>query len=122
MKHDSIQTYIALRESLLKERATLEAKLSRINEALKSDGHVPAVRAAKPTSPKPAKRTKNRLSLKAAITEVTKAKPLTKPEILAAVKKLGYKFGGAKPINSLNVVLYSKRQFKNSGGKFGPAS
>ncbi len=121
MKHDPIQTYIAVREFLLKERATLEARLSRINEAFNTDGHGTAVRAAKP-SPKPAKRTKNRLSLKAAINEVTKAKPLTKPEILTAVKKLGYKFGSDKPINSLNVVLYSNRQFKNSGGKFSPAS
>ena len=121
MKHDPIQTYIALRESLLTERATLEARLSRINAALKTDGHGTVAPAPKP-SPKPAKRTKNRLSLKAAITEVTKAKPLTKLEILTAVRKLGYQFGGAKPINSLNVVLYSNRQFKNSGGKFSPAS
>lgn len=120
MKYDPIQKYIALRQSLLKERATLEARLTRINEALKTDGPGLAATAAKPSSTPP-KRTRNRMSLKAAVTEVTKAKPLTKPEILAAVKKLGYKIGGKKPVNSLNVVLYSNRQFKNTGGKFSPA-
>ena len=115
-KHDPIQTYIALRESLLKAGYP-EARLSRINALNRWARH--GCPAPKP-SPKPAKRT-NRLSL-GCITEVTKAKPLTKPEILTAVKKLGYKFGSDKPINSLNVVLYSNRQFKNSGGKFSPAS
>ena len=41
--------------------------------------------------------------------------------ILAAVKKEGYKFTTDKPFASINVVLYTKGQFKNTDGKFSPA-
>ncbi|MCI0534319.1 MAG: winged helix-turn-helix domain-containing protein [Verrucomicrobiales bacterium] len=61
------------------------------------------------------------MSLKAAVTQVTEDKALTKAEILAAIKKLGYKFTAKDPVNSLNTVLYSKKAFKNQGGKFSPA-
>jgi hypothetical protein len=52
---------------------------------------------------------------------VTKAKPLSKPEILTAVSKSGYVFTAVNPMNSLNTLLYSDKAFKNHGGKFGPA-
>ena len=61
------------------------------------------------------------MSLKEAVLTVTKAKPLSKPDILAAVAKLGYQFTAKSPMNSLNTLLYTDKQIKNSDGKFGPA-
>jgi hypothetical protein len=116
MKTDALRKYIALHESLRKEKAELEERLARINEALGSRDGVSAG-----VSPGPRRKVRNALSLKQAVVEVTKSKPLTKQEILDAIKKLGYRFSAKDPINSLNVVLYSKRQFKNQEGKFSPA-
>ncbi|MBI4658149.1 MAG: hypothetical protein HY735_04735 [Verrucomicrobia bacterium] len=120
MRTDSITKYVALRRALLNEKAKLEAGLARINQALSVDSprSVPAVSKHKPAR---APRLKNRMSLRAAVIQVTKAKPLTKPEILGAVQKLGYRFASAQPMRSLNTILYTNRQFKNSGGKFSPA-
>lgn len=67
---------------------------------------------------RPRKRIKNPISLRAAVNEVTKAKALTKKEILAEVGKLGYKFAASDPVNSLNTILYGKPKFKNNNGKF----
>jgi hypothetical protein len=61
------------------------------------------------------------LSLREAVRKATSARPLTKAEILNAISKLGYRFTAKDPMNSLNVVLYTKGQFKNDGGKFSPA-
>ncbi len=123
MKRDPLKQYVALRESLLKRKATLEAELAKIYAALgesSASAAVPsaAVRAAKTGR----KRAKNSLSLKAAALQVIAEKPLTKPEILKAVAKLGYEFTAKDPMNSLNTLLYSDKAFKNEGdGKFGPA-
>ena len=120
MRSDSIKKYIVLRDSLLREKTSLETRLAQINQALSVDGTgAPARR--KERRPRIRRRSRNRLSLKAAVTKATKAKPLSKPEILAAIKKLGYNFSAKNPINSLNTVLYSNHQFKNVGGKFSPA-
>jgi hypothetical protein len=41
--------------------------------------------------------------------------------ILVAVEKSGYKFATAKPLNSINVILYGKKpNFNNADGKFSP--
>ena len=125
MKLDSIRQFVALREGLQKEKLALETRLSQINRALAGEIErgapvVPAEQKA-PARRKPRRRIKNKMSLKAAIIAATKSKPLTKGEILKAVKDLGYRFGSSKPMGSLNTMLYSKRQFKNSGGKFSPA-
>ena len=120
MRIDSVKQFLTIHESLLKEKAALEARLAQINQALALKGSgAPAIGFRQST--KRPKRHKNRLSLRAAAMEATKAKPLSKREILAAIKKLGYEFTTTKPLNSLNAVLYSKRQFKNAGGKFSPA-
>ena len=123
MKIDSIRQFLALQESLHKERTQLEARLAQINEALGS-----SQRRATATAPVPKKavtrrgpRTRNEMSLKEAVMQVTKEKPLTKPEILEAIKKIGYRFSAKDPMNSLNVTLYTKGNFKNAGGKFSPA-
>ena len=119
MKPDALKKYTALRQSLLEEKKSLEARLAQINQVLEIESSV-AVRAAAPPRSS-GRRVRNALSLRAAVLQVTKDKPLAKPEILAAIKKLGYKFTAKDPMNSLNTVLYTGRTFKNAGGKFSPA-
>ena len=139
MKQDIVTRIVQLHASLVKEKTALEQRLAIINKALGSIGG--AVSSASPvtkvsvavTAPKPGKprkpgkrggarqRLDNPMPLKQAIIQVTKAKPLTKDEILAAVLKLGYKFTGPNPMSSINVHLYTKGQFKkHSGGRFSP--
>lgn len=115
----SIEKFVALRTELLKEKAALESRLARINVAL-SDTASP--RAAKPAvkTRRPRARVKNKLSLKEAALQVTRARPLTRQEIVKAVKQIGYKFKTKDPLNSLNMVLYSSKAMKNVGGKFSP--
>ncbi|HVY72189.1 MAG TPA: hypothetical protein VHH73_19810 [Verrucomicrobiae bacterium] len=115
-----------LRASLLKEKAKLETRLGELDNAL-ADGEMTAMpaRRGRPAGVSSAKnggrRPKNVLSLREAVGKVTGSRAMTKKEIFDAVQKIGYKFGGKDPMNSLNVVLYSKKQFKNDGGKFSPA-
>ncbi len=132
MKSDSLKQYVPLLEALLKEKAELEERLVQINQILGSlqlRGSAPSPAAGAPeVQQAPAakkrakfKRAKNKLSLRAAVKQVTTKKPMTKAEILEAVQnKLGYKFASSNPVNSLNAVLYAKNQFKNVEGRFGP--
>lgn len=133
MKQDITTRIVQLHASLVKEKASLEQRLAVINKALRSIGgsvnsgpsvsKAPvAIAASKPGKRGGARRRlDNPMPLKQAIIQVTKAKPLTKDEILAAVLKLGYKFTGPIPMNSINVHLYTKGQFKkHSGGRFSP--
>ena len=63
------------------------------------------------------------MSLKDAVLRVTATRAMTKQEVYDAVQKLGYKFGGKDPLNSLGVVLYGKNpRFRNDGGRFSPTS
>ncbi len=139
MRLDSIKKFVSLRDALLKEKAELEARLAQINKALGSapvaaaavaiPAKKSATKAAKtPKAPKAAKagkpktfRGENAMSLRDAVVKVTSEKPLTKDEILKAVKGIGYKFATDKPLASLNVVLYSNKQFKQVDGKYTPA-
>ncbi len=66
------------------------------------------------------KRAQNSVSLREAVLAATKAKPLTRQEILAAVQASGYKFAAKDPLNSLSTLLYTDKGIKNYGGKFGP--
>lgn len=121
MPQDSLKDFAALRKNLLAERDRLSARLQAINAALGEEA-APVAKPAKPRSAKKVARTRNAMSLKEAIIKVTTGKPLTKEEIFEAVKKLGYKFTTAKPLASINVVLYGKKpKFKNADGKFSPA-
>jgi hypothetical protein len=148
MKDNSIQQYIALRDSLLNEKTVLEARLVQINRALsgevsapetpktKGKGRVKAPRVAKVAkAPKVAKVAKakkksatrggarvirNKVNLQTAVAQVTKGKAMTKEEILAGLDTIGYKFTAKNPINSLNTVLYAKNKFKRANGKFSP--
>ncbi|MBI3418041.1 MAG: hypothetical protein HY043_22355 [Verrucomicrobia bacterium] len=119
----------------MNEKVALENRLAQINEALQGEGAVaaapakvtlaakakmvavPQVKVAKhQTLPK----IKNPMSLKAAVIKVTTVRPLTKPEILTAIHKLGYRFATPTPLKSLDVVLYTKGDFKRTNGRFSP--
>ncbi|MFO1459474.1 MAG: hypothetical protein U1G08_08685 [Verrucomicrobiota bacterium] len=125
---DSLKQFTQLRESLLKRQAAVQAELTQISAALGAFGSV----ATEPTAPaargggkatakrRGGKRAENSMSLAEAVLTVTKAKPLSKPEILTAIGKLGYKFTAKSPLNSLNTLLYTNKQIKNYDGKFGP--
>ncbi len=127
MKSDKLRQFVILRDSLQNEKAQLEARLAQIYKALGEEG-----RASAPTStarpvgrpvgrPSGAPRkVSNELSLKEAVRKVTTGRPSTKQEILKAINKIGYRFSAKDPMNSLNVVLYTKGQFKNDSGKFSP--
>jgi hypothetical protein len=131
MKNSSIKKFIALRDGLLKEKAEITARLAEIEQALGSEAEVTAPKAAKaakaPKAPKaasgraPKRRARNEMSLKEAALKVASGKPQTKQEILDGIIKLGYKFSTKDPMNSLNVVLYSGKNFKRADGKFAAA-
>jgi hypothetical protein len=121
MKMDKLKQYVALRDSLLKEKSELESRLAEINRALGSDTGDAAAAPRSTGAGRGGRRLQNPMSLKEAVSRVTASRPLSKPEILEAIKKIGYRFQAKDPTNSLNVVLYTKGQFKNHGGKFSPA-
>ena len=127
MRTDILQRYLASHEAIRKEKTVLESRLARINQALAGRAMIPArVLRSSFAVPRRArrsgKRVANAMSLVEAMRKVTSAKPLTKPEILAAIKKLGYKFESANPMNSINVKLYTRGLFvKRAGGRFAPA-
>lgn len=118
MPIDSLKTFARMREKLAADKARIEARLQEINAAL---GFAYAPR---PTPVPRATRSRNSLSLRKAVIQVTTGKPMTKEEILSAVAKLGYRFTAKNPVNSLNVVLYGSKnpKFKNDDGRFSPAS
>ena len=131
MTTDILQQYLESHEAIRKEKSVLESRLARINQALAGRATIPAAPARTVTpapAPAPAKprrarrvskRSANPLSLAEVMRKVTSVKPLTKPEILAAVKNLGYKFESANPMNSVNVKLYTRGLFqKKPGGRF----
>ena len=126
MKNSSIKKFIALRDGLLKEKAELTARLAEIETALGQVGETKAVtkkgKVGRPpgsgkSKAAPKRRARNELSLKEAAVKVA-TKPMTKEEILDGILKLGYVFSTKDPMNSLNVVLYSGKNFKRADGKF----
>jgi len=122
MKNDKLKQFVNLRESLRAEQVMLEKRLAEIQAALADRAVTTPATTAAPRARK-ARRARNIVSLKAAILQATREKALTKPEILAAVQKAGYQFTTAKPMNSINVVLYGKQpKFKKANGKFRPMS
>lgn len=118
MSKDPLREFAALRESMTRKKAAIEKELAAINAALGEFGP-----SLGPVSKRPfsgIKRVENSMSLLEAVLAATKAKPLSKREILEAVGKLGYKFAAKSPMNSLNTLLYSNDKIRNVEGKFGP--
>lgn len=121
MKRDPLQQYVALRTVLQKEKYRLEDRIHQISGLLGQDGTTSSSRLPALTPKRIHERARNKLSLRQAILKATASKPLTKPEILAAIQNLGYTFTTAKPMNSINFILYGKNpKFRNQQGKFSP--
>lgn len=129
MSDDVVKQYLQLRTKLAEEKSRVEARLQEINQALGQSGAAEqskrpagagsAIPSRTELRTRSRKRIKNSMPLRAAIVKVTSEKPLTKPEILTAVQKLGYKFGTNKPMLSINPILYGDNpKFKRNGGKF----
>lgn len=120
---DPLKAFVALRTSLEAERAKLTARLREVEAALGTIVTVAAT-AAKPVSAPVSKqkRARNELSLKEVVVQALGKSALSKADLLAAVKKLGYQFTAKAPVNSLNTVLYGKKpKFKSQDGKFSVA-
>lgn len=125
MKLDSVKQFVNLRAQLLREKAQLEQRLQAINQALAD--HTPASAPAAVSAPAPTakpaatgrrRRPQNKMTLREAVLQAIKDKPLTKPEILQAVQRLGYKFAAKNPRQSLDNLLYTKGLFRRVGDKF----
>ncbi len=125
MKTVSIQQYLGLRNSLLREKETIENRLQEIERALDTATPETPLRpatsaAAAVSQPRVARRGRRAaLSLKSAVMQVISSHPRTKEKILEGVKQLGYRFTTLNPLNSLGVILYGKSpKFRNEGGCF----
>ena len=117
--NDKLQRYLASLEELRREKAELETRLAKIDEALAGapGGARPARRGPRAGG----RRRRNGISLREAVTQVTKNRGLTKPEILQAIHRNGYRFATKDPMNSLNAMLYAPaNKFRNQDGKFSP--
>jgi len=130
MKMDTIEQYVTLQAALLKEKAALEDRLVRVNQALSGKARSTALSRAlgsvsrgRLTSlpSRRRRRARNEVSLREIVTRATSARSLTKKDIMAAVVKSGYTFTAKNPMNSLNVLLYKNGLFKRANGKFSPA-
>ncbi len=138
MKNDQLKQFIALRASLLEEKAGLLSRLAQIEEALGPGTVAPgkrmvrrAVRGAQGARPeaglgaKPARKTARRrrarrkgdqLPLPEFIRQLVASGPLAKDEIIEALKKAKRSFSPGY----LQGVLYS-RKLRRVAGKFAAA-
>lgn len=110
---DPIGQFLSSLKALQAEKLRLEERIKEIDAAL--NGTVPepvVVPRRNRSSPI------NKLSLAAAVAQVTRKRPLTKSEILEAVQAIGYRFNTSDPMNSLNAMLYGSGKFTHSDGKF----
>jgi hypothetical protein len=120
-QNDKLQKYLASLDELRAEKAELEGRLEKINQALAGAPGSVGRRGRRTGRRAGGGRRRNGLSLRAAVTQVTKNRPMTKAEILEAVQKVGYKFATKDPMNSLNAMLYAPaNKFRNKDGKFSP--
>ena len=119
-----IKKYISLRDALIQEKTRLESRLREINSALGQTEDLSGRGASisQTATPKRGRRgARSGLSLRDAVLQATSKGPLTKEQILEAVKGFGYRFSTNNPLNSLGVILYGKNpKFKNSDGRFSP--
>jgi hypothetical protein len=131
-KHDSIQQFVALRAALEKERAALQKRLTEIDQVLAGTATPTAAprragrRAASPAKAprkRSSRRAVNAVTLREAIARATAHGALSVRDVVNAVKKSGYRFKSANPVNSVGAYLYGpegKKHFKRANGKFSP--
>lgn len=125
MKIDNLEQYLSVREALIQEKAELEARLSRIQEALGEASQSPDPMPARRKSTASSESRRGRppaggQSLREVVVGVLNSSgPLTKQEVLEKVMRTGYKFTTTNPLNSLGVILYGKGNgFKRENGRF----
>lgn len=120
MKLTDVDKYLALRESLTKE------KVAPRNAPRRHQSCVGICRPCSycgPSQTRPEtrfrrKRAKNEMSMKEAAVKALAGKSLSRQDVLKAVLALGYQFSAKDPLNSISSLLYSDPSFKNSSGKF----
>ena len=114
MKRNLVQEYISVRAAVEREREGILARLREIEDALGRTAN------GLPTSGRRGRRG-NPMPLRDAILRVTSQRPLTKEEIVEAVKRLGYRFTSKNPSNVVGVLVYGTNPaFRNEGGRFSP--
>jgi hypothetical protein len=117
--YSEAQVLEALRPSAAQAVKSNEAFESYQAEALTSLAADTPVNAKAKNAGSAPKRARKTLSLEEAVVQAVSVTPLSKEEIFAEVKKLGYRFPSGKSINFLNTVLYGKKsKFKIANGKF----
>ena len=118
--NDKLQQYLASLKALHAEKARLEARLEQINAALAETPGAATGRRGRRVGRRGHAR-RNGLSLREAVVQVTRSRALSKPEILQAIQRIGYKFATKDPMNSLNAMLYAPaNRFRNQNGRFAP--
>ena len=118
--NDKLQQYLASLKALHTEKARLEARLEQINAALADTPGAATGRRGRRVGRRGRAR-RNGLSLREAVVQVTRSRALSKPEILQAIQRIGYKFATKDPMNSLNAMLYAPaNRFRNQNGRFAP--
>jgi hypothetical protein len=116
MKTDALKLYRTLQQRLQNEKVQIEARLRKINDALAPGLKLNALGVQRTIRGRPGG---NPISLREAVLRATAERSLTRQEIVSAVQKLGYVFGGKNPLNQLGVWLYGKKSIvRNEGGKF----
>lgn len=131
MKIDNLEQYINVREALIQEKAELEARLSRIQEALGEVAETATTSTQNRQRQQPAAASHGGprrgrppvgggQSLREVVASVLQnSTPLTKQEVLERVVRTGYKFTTKNPLNSLGVILYGKGNgFTRENGRF----
>jgi hypothetical protein len=124
MRIDTLQQYARLRQELLNERASLEARLGEINKVLGNETQ-PASTATAEARPSPTRRRgrkpsgRNTMSMREAVLRALSKGPLARKDLVKAVEDVGYAFNTANPLNSIGSILYGKNTpVKSREGKF----
>lgn len=118
--NDKLHQYLSSLKAVHAEKARLEARLKQINAALAETPGAATARRG-PRAGRRAGARRNGLSLREAVVQVTRGRALSKPEILQAIQKIGYKFATKNPMNSLSAMLYAPaNKFRNQNGRFAP--
>ena len=127
MNQDILQQYRALRKALETEKAAIIKRLANIEDALGEGSQTLGMRTAAAPKTKPVRkapgrrkaRGKNKQTLREAVNGVLTGKALNKKQILDSLKSAGYVFSSKNPMNSLGVLLYTRKtEFKNNKGIF----
>jgi hypothetical protein len=120
-RSDKLEQYLSLLDDLRNEKAHLEGRLEKINAVLTGAAAARGGYRGRQPGARRGRRARNGMSLREAVTQVTRNRPLTKEEILQGIQKLGYRFSTKDPMNSLNAMLYAPaNKFRNQNGRFGP--